>query len=358
MEELFVDLCRVLNTFEGKDLNKMSSNNMEKTFRNVKSTNKISLKTLFNENSDALNDYGSTTTAFNLEPQDLFIKQSKAIAKGASGSIYKGHFGVGSGTMEKIIVKENVEGTPKTDALELLMQAFLFCDFRGMRYATEAGMKGAAKIPKPLFAANHNKKKRYLGMQTLDQDCNKYLEFKKNETSEEHWNRFVKLTSSLLLCLDYMQRHFEFVHGDLHLGNVMVTLFPFKVYVIDFGRSAMNMWGKRQHADDEFKWPVSPSVDLIIFYTSVCDLLGESNHKNSKTYKFCKSQVDKVYDKILGPKSLKDVASPYKSFRKYYDKENDSESSDWWMFVMNDKLFDIYEEDLVPSNALEILRKN
>ena len=363
-----MDLCRTIKSFEGLNLNKLSSNRMANTFRSIKSQEKVKTNTLFDNSSianstdlvynapDMTQEYGNSTTAYNLNPQDVFIKQSKAIAKGASGSIYKGHFGTGPGSMQKVIVKENVQGTPRTDAMELLLQTFLFCDFRGMSYISEAGSKGAAKIPKPLFAANLENKKRYIGMQTLDQDCNKYLQCVKGETSDSHWNKFMDVAKAVILCLEYLQKNFEFVHGDLHLGNVMVTLSPFKVYIIDFGRSACNMWGKRQYADDQdFKWNFSPSVDLLIFYTAVADFMEYEGKTSYKTYKFCKSQVNKVYDKIIGPKKISEVSQPYKTFRKFYD--SDDCDSDWWMLVLSDRLFDIEETDLKPTNALEILRK-
>ena len=180
--------------------------------------------------------------------------------------------------------------------------------------------------------------------------------FQKGETSDQHWDRFSQVAKSVILCLEYLQKHFGFVHGDLHLGNVMVTLAPFKVYIIDFGRSALNMWGKRQYADDSnFKWPESPSVDLLIFYTAVSDMLEDEGKTNCKTYKFCKGEVDKVYDKILEPADISKVSKPYKPFREYYDESD--EGSDWWMLVLADKLFDVKENNLIPSHALGILQK-
>ena len=342
-KNLFIDMCRTLKDFQSSELNKINSAVIKRTFVPVTSQNVVSRSTFHLEDQQI---YATSLKIFELNENNKFFLEKKPIAQGNSGKIFRGRFGTGVATMQKSVIKINTEGDAKTDLMELLIQTHLFCEFRSMAAMT-ALQQGSAKIPKPLFGAELNQQ-RIIGMQYVDETCRSYLKPRHNETSDAHFQRFLHVAKAVCNCLHFLQTNFNFVHGDLHLGNVMITHVPFRVYLIDFGRSACDMMGKRRYADPEFPWKRSPSVDLLVFYTEVVELVK----KSFTAHQYCEYETNKVYDQILKPK-LKDVPSKFKVFRDYYNA-NTSEQK-WAMFTVADVLFEYEQYNLVPNIALERL---
>ena len=94
------------------------------------------------------------------------------------------------------------------------------------------------------------------------------------------------------------------------------------------------------------------NLPIVIFQGSVGGIPIPKVYANEKSLN---QEIDKVYDKIIEPNDISKVSKPYKPFREYYDESD--EGSDWWMLVLADKLFDVKENNLIPSHALEILQK-
>ena len=201
-----------------------------------------------------------------------------------------------------------------------------------------------------MYAARYNKK-RYIVLEPMQNTLEYELMFRENETSEQHFKRIKGYLITICETLKFFQEKCKFVHGDLHIGNIMFkNSIP---YVIDFGRSSLVINGNRQHGDKDFLWEYSPSVDLIALYSTIADELEYQGLGDCKTYKFCHKYVDKFYKKVLET-PLKSLDKKYIPFRRVYDS-GDCESK-WHMLVLGEKMFDVVESEFIPKNALKILK--
>lgn len=68
-------------------------------------------------------------------------------------------------------------------------------------------------------------------------DLYKYLKNLKTVLPNFIYNILLQLCDILI----YYQKHYQFVHGDLHLQNIMIQHTTNKLYIIDFGRSSIKI---------------------------------------------------------------------------------------------------------------------
>lgn len=240
-----------------------------------------------------------------------YFKLGEQIGKGSFGSIYRGGFADSKTRfaaakslspvtskmsfvtafrhaptpMEPIAIKVNRQGTVQGDTKELIIQAALFCDQR--KFGAGAG---SAQIPKPLFAVE-NRRQRYIGMQRLDQDLFTHL---RSVPRAERLGELKKCLRPLCKTLIYLQDKFSFVHGDMHSGNIMVTLRPFKVYIIDFGFTSLNMFGSRVYMDAQYRGSVmNRSLDLLMLLTAL-----RSQGLSDEVTAFCHKIIEPFYQLV------------------------------------------------------------
>ena len=341
-KKYFSSLCNILEKIQFSYFSDLTKKDVHDIFYNVTQQYKDTLGRVLNTKNK---DYNMKVIVNDIKTpiNDEKIVIGKKVGEGAAGIVYKGYFDMVGKTLDSVVIKENFQGTAHSDAVELLIQTYLYCIARDKK-----GKK--VYIPKPMYAARH-KKKRYIVLEPMQSTLEDELMFKENETSEQHFKRIKGYLITICETLKFFQDKCKFVHGDLHVGNIMFkNSIP---YVIDFGRSSLVINGNRQHGDQDFLWEYSPSVDLIALYSTIADELEYQGFGDCKTYKFCHKYVDKFYKKVLET-PIKSLDKKYLPFRRVYDS-GDCELK-WHMLVLGEKVFDVVEPDFVPKNALKILK--
>lgn len=265
----------------------------------------------------------------------------KPIAKGTFGEVWAGEFGDGPSSMQKCIVK-----TQKYSAAvvaEIMVQTKLFCELR----RTGGAGPGSATIPKPLFAALEGGT-CYIGMAKAELSVAKHLRKQRDdlrllrETSAklstmdpsagQYASRKATLDDLLatypsiradpsapgVLCatirdiflqlcplLSYLQDRFQFMHGDMHGGNVMVTTRPFRVYLIDYGFSSASLPGfsERTYSSKRYKGkPFDPSLDLLMQAESIAQGIGYDDPSAALAHRMLMTINGGVWNRVLKQK--------------------------------------------------------
>ena len=192
--------------------------------------------------------------------------------------------------------------------------------------------KGKAKIPRILFIGKllESTNVHFIGMERLqttlrahiDGDA-AHIDGKKNDDLKR-WANFASVLKQLCKLLQQCQEERAFVHGDLHLGNVMVGARG-EAYLIDFGLSSMRdpLDSSRRIFVDPDMRAFNPSLDLLVFLTSVLNnevrygravgltILGRKMTVDdfaanrgagvplSRIARFCHAVIEPFYDAIL-----------------------------------------------------------
>ena len=197
------------------------------------------------------------------------IGLGKQINKGASGVIYHGKFGEGA-----VAIKINNPRRVKlrTDADEVRMQTQLYCHVR------DRGLPAAAaRIPDTLFAARLPGHGRALGMQRMDRDLLAHVQALRSSAAQVGELR--RVLKSLAQLLAVLQKDLEFMHGDLHGGNVMLGERG-AVFLIDFGMASIKKrGGGRDVTDDRYEGEAfHPHLDFLTLLTALREDLALSKH--------------------------------------------------------------------------------
>ena len=201
--------------------------------------------------------------------------------------------------------RENGDARYSNEMKELYVHVNAFC--ASSPHALAHGEPICARIAEPKFVLRArvfwqegNKKSLrdfpVLGMEFvpytlvdyLDSKLVDHVDSKRKLVIRERWSESRRLQElqtvirQISCLLQHLQSTIEFVHGDLHAGNVLVQprgANKVEVYLIDFGYSSMRRRpnGKRLYADDEMYAETSrynPSLDLLFLLTSCRDMLA------------------------------------------------------------------------------------
>lgn len=151
---------------------------------------------------------------------------------------------------------------------ECILHNYLFCALRG-RWGKNA------RIPKIEFfgSVHHNNTKQYvIGMEYLDGNGHDYTDKRKSE------NEWFNMLTQIAGCLETLQNEFQFMHRDLHLGNIMYKKGKItRWYIIDFGLGFANLSssGRTQlignviHYPYKQKHPFNDTHDMRMLIVSI-----------------------------------------------------------------------------------------
>jgi len=187
--------------------------------------------------------------------------------------------------------RENGDARYSNEMKELYVHVNAFC--ASPPHALAHGEPIRARIAQPkfvlrarVFSQEGNQKSLrdfpVLGMEYVPYTLMNYLDSKRQRWSERRrLQELQTVIRQISWLLEDLQSTIEFVHGDLHAGNVLVQPRGEKevqVYLIDFGYSSMRRpQGKRLYADDQMYAETSrynPSLDLLFLLTSCRDMLA------------------------------------------------------------------------------------
>ena len=169
----------------------------------------------------------------------------KHIAEGSNGYVYRGTFNEIDIVVKSISTKsENFEYVIK----EMLIQAHLACG-----HNSELEPLDSLLIPKIYFIAKTKTNNYFIGSEKLDDDLYNFIKsnINKNLKSNIVKDLIFKVSRTLLL----LQEKCNFIHGDLHIKNIMYKgdiNYPdnLKWYIIDFGMACINIKNTETNSDN------------------------------------------------------------------------------------------------------------
>lgn len=274
-QDFLHDTCKVLNELKKKVIVKTSSKHKE--VWNKESIIKIHnfvpfLKTSLNENDKYEGKISKQNNAsLNLVYGNEKLQINDMIAKGGFGSIHRAKL-----SNNEIVIKQNLEimslNNSRSTADEIYYENYkeaiihneLFCMTRG-KFTFDM-----ARIPKPLFMSKYIHKTPQnqtlhipiLGMEKIQYSLHSFYDKVINDVGNKRVSSNTKYTMDKVLVyimvhvaklLDHLQSEYDFVHRDLHIGNVMIDMTKqtdkMKVYLIDFGYSSLVIDGMRINAE-------------------------------------------------------------------------------------------------------------
>ena len=372
--EFLHDTCKVLNELKKKVIVKTSSRHKE--VWNKESIVRIHSFVPFLNKSNVEGDTYNGKISQNLNtPLNLFygnqtLQITKLIAKGGFGTIHKAKL-----SNDEIVVKQNLEimssNNSKIKAEEIYYEHYkeaiihneLFCLTRG------EVSNDMARIPKPIFMSKYIHKTSnnetlhipILGMENIQFSLHSFYDKINNDLINKNVSNHTKYAMDKILIyimihiaklLDHLQEKYDFVHRDLHVGNIMVDMTKqtdkMKVYMIDFGYSSLVLDGMRINAE---------KIGVYREY----DEDAESNFKCHDLRMLVLSLMamkSPLLKKILSPHLYKLMRHLYNNITGALDRANiPAKSAKWWrgydeaLRTVNTPLFE-------PKNFLCFLKNN
>lgn len=192
----------------------------------------------------------------------------RKIAEGRYGVIFDGSLYRGTLGEVPIAIKRNKSDEISKSTAEVEMQIRLYCHHVSER---PQGLPGGAFLPKTFFAAMVPHFGHVIGMERVDESLIDRLQ-RGGGASPRVLEGALDKVSSLLRCL---QDDLEFMHGDLHCGNVMFR--KNDVILVDFGMSSAHFQDteRRTVADTRYNGvSFNPHLDLLTLVTSLREDLG------------------------------------------------------------------------------------
>lgn len=174
-----------------------------------------------------------------------FTLIKKHIAEGSNGYVYRGIFNQIDIVVKSISTKtENFEYVIK----EMLIQAHLACG-----HNSELEPLDSLLIPTIYFIAKTKNNNYFIGSEKLDNDLYNFIKsnINKNLKSKIVKDLIFKVSRTLLL----LQEKCNFIHGDLHIKNIMYKgdindPDNLKWYIIDFGMACINIKNTETNSDN------------------------------------------------------------------------------------------------------------
>lgn len=223
------------------------------------------------------------------------VTVGREIARGASGKIYEGHFG-----SKRVAIKINDprKVALQTDADEVWMQIMLHCHL--LQRHREEDM---ADVPATHFAARLPGVGRAVGMDRVDRSLLSHVQGLAPGRAQIRALR--DAVARVARLLQVLQDDLQFVHGDLHGENVMMS--GDDVVLIDFGMSSVSAAGVeggrrravrgRLHTDERYEGAAfHPHLDLLTLLTALREDLAISGH--SAATGWCGSFVDPYWRQV------------------------------------------------------------
>lgn len=168
------------------------------------------------------------------EDEQHDIRLGERIGLGASGTVRKGTF-TDNGALYELAVKINNKRrvhNSDDDVRETAMQLRAFCAIDEL---TRAKREGMACVPRPYFIIDIPGVGRTIGMQQLQSTLLDGLY--QCDSGAAQIKLLRKVLHSVAHALEFLQSKFEFMHGDLHPGNVM-NVHSSVPCIIDFGMAS------------------------------------------------------------------------------------------------------------------------
>ena len=207
----------------------------------------------------------------------LKLNMGSAINSGTYGDIYSCTMNL-NGKSSKVVVKFLKEDAYEFAPIffESLVQAELYCKYSSKWKLTHM------RIPK-IFALAMYKQKLMLVMENLDGDLLNFID-SANSNSEE---LFITILD-LAILLKHLQKDMQYMHRDLHTGNVMFKKNGKKYiwYLIDFGFS--RLVNKNVNVDTDFQKDMyktntyNMSNDLRMYLVDLFETLIETKELKKK----------------------------------------------------------------------------
>lgn len=219
---------------------------------------------------------------------DQAFTVGKLVAKGASGRIYEGTFGV-----RPVVVKVNVGVPVEEDVNEALMQTRLYCHLRDRKGGIPPG---AARIPETVFAATVTGVGRVLGMAKVGTPL--LADVQGRRSSSEQVGALRKALTQVAKLLVVLQDDVSFVHGDLHGENVMIQ--GDGAFLIDFGMSSARFGrNPRMVTNDRYAGVrFHRHLDLLTLLTSLREDLALKHCTAAASW--CDARVRPFWDTVRG----------------------------------------------------------
>lgn len=189
-------------------------------------------------------------------------------------------------------------------AVEVFVHIKMFCQL-------PSSLRGAAGIPKPLFVTYvHGAMadgRLAVGMSKAEASLLSYLVGVRDSTSnDELITTFREVVRQLCELLEFLHK-FQFVHGDMHIGNVMCTREPFRVLLIDFGYSSVTMPGSKQRIFSQTAYEGmlrNECLDLTMFLESSALTMGCSKQNSSKMHRLIMTVLGPLWNRVLDQTTL------------------------------------------------------
>ena len=189
-------------------------------------------------------------------------------------------------------------------AVEIFVHIKMFCQL-------PSSLRGAAGIPKPLFVTYvHGAMadgRIAVGMSKAEASLLAYLvEVRDSTSNDELITTFREVVRQLCELLEFLQK-FQFVHGDMHIGNVMCRRNPFQVLLIDFGYSSVTMPGSKQRIYSQTAYEGmlrNDCLDLTMFLESSALTMGCSKQNSSKLHRLIMTVLGPLWNRVLDQTTL------------------------------------------------------
>ena len=249
-------------------------------------------------------------------------------------------------------------------AEELIVMLELFCAFRmeawkhareiHRHYDTETGM---AHVPRLLFGVRLPNKSTTYGMQQIDVSFGTYMKrilgLGGKGIESKAWRMMKLILLRVAAFLSWAQGAFEFMHGDLHMDNVMLTVNKTnggveRVFLIDFGMSSMVVRGKRISAASRYdKMKFQKNLDLLMLLTSTTEVMARIGASVCSLW--CWQFIAGFWNPLLDALTTDDIDMPSHGKVLTSARQRNLLTTFWAIFLLYEKAEGVLYSRTVPG---------